>query len=468
MTPETLDLLIIGAGPAGMSAAIEARRHGLSVAVLDEQRSPGGQIYRHIGDSDPQRLAILGADYQAGLALSDAFVACGAQYIAGAAVWQVTPDKQVHYLVDGQARVLQAHRLLIATGAYERPMPIPGWTLPGVMSAGAGQILLKSAALLPTAPVILAGCGPLLYLLAAQYLRAGIPLAALVDTAGHADLLRAWRQLPAALRGWRDLLKGLGLLAELRRAGIRHYRAARDLAIEGEGQAWALCFSSGGVARRIPATLILLHQGVVPNTQISWSLRLQHHWHAEQLCWSAERDAWGETSLPGIFIAGDGGAIGGALAAQQQGRLAALAVAGQLQRLAPAVVADLAKPCRRALARHLAARPLLDVLYRPPLAHRVPEDAVILCRCEEVTAGQVRSQVDLGCLGPNQTKAFGRCGMGPCQGRLCGLSVTEVIAERRGVSPQQVGYYRIRSPLKPISLTQLAGESGASAFQESP
>jgi NADPH-dependent 2,4-dienoyl-CoA reductase/sulfur reductase-like enzyme len=467
MTLEIFDLLIIGAGPAGMSAALEARRHGLSVALLDEQRSPGGQIYRNIDHSDPQRLAILGADYQAGLRLSQAFMACGARYITGAAVWQVTPQKQVHYLLDGRAHVLQARRLLIATGAYERPMPIPGWTLPGVMTAGAGQILLKSAALLPAAPVILAGCGPLLYLLAVQYLRAGIALAALVDTSSHADALRAWRQLPGALRGWRDLLKGVSLLATLRRAGVKHYRGARDLAIEGEEQAQALRFSSGGVERRIPANLILLHQGVVPNTQISWSLLLQHHWSSEQLCWSAERDAWGETSLAGIFIAGDSGAIGGALVAQQQGRLAALAIVGQLQRLAAPAIEALAKPYRRALARQLAARPLLDALYRPPLESRVPADEVIVCRCEEVSAGDVRQHVDLGCLGPNQTKAFGRCGMGPCQGRLCGLSVTEVIAERRGVCPEQVGYYRIRSPLKPITLAQLASEPTASALQES-
>lgn len=467
MTLESVDLLIIGAGPAGMSAALEACRHGLSVTLLDEQGSPGGQIYRNIDGSDPQRLAILGADYQAGASLSAAFMTCGARYIAGAAVWQVTAQKQVHYLLDGRARVLHARRLLIATGAYERPMPIPGWTLPGVMTAGAGQILLKNAALLPKGPVVLAGCGPLLYLLAVQYLRAGVALAALVDTSSHADALRAWRQLPGALRGWRELLKGLSLLADLRRAGVAHYRGARHLAIQGEEQAEALRFSSGGIERRIPASLILLHQGVVPNSQISWSLRLQHHWSNEQLCWSAGRDAWGETSQAGIFIAGDGGAIGGALAAQQQGRIAALAIAGQLQRLAAPDIEALAKPYRRALARQLATRPLIDTLYRPPLENRVPADEVIVCRCEEVSAGDVRQHVDLGCLGPNQTKAFGRCGMGPCQGRLCGLSVTEVIAERRGVPPAQVGYYRIRSPLKPITLAQLASEPIASAPQES-
>lgn len=459
MSLEPVDLLVIGAGPAGMSAAIQARHHGLSVRVLDEQPTPGGQIYRNILDADARRLDVLGADYLAGRALAQDFLSCGAQVVSGASVWWVGDDKQVHYLVDGQAHVAQARRLLIATGAFERPMPIPGWTLPGVMTAGAGQILLKSAALLPTGPVVLAGCGPLLYLLAVQYLRAGIELAALVDTSRVREGLRAWRTVPGALRGWRDLFKGVSLLATLKRAGVRHYRGARALRIEGDDQARALTFEHGGGRQRISCALILLHQGVVPNTQISWSLRLEHHWSPAQLCWRAERDAWGETSQPGVFIAGDGGAIGGALAAQLQGKLAAVRVAAQLQHLDVHALTRYAAPLHKALSQRLAARPLIDALYRPPEESRIPADEVTLCRCEEVSAGDVRRYVDLGCLGPNQTKAFGRCGMGPCQGRLCGLSVTEVIAERRQVSPAQVGYYRIRPPIKPITLGQLAAES---------
>ena len=468
MASERIDLLIIGAGPAGMSAAVEARRHGFEVLVLDEQPSPGGQIYRSIRESDPQRLAILGDDYSAGRRLADEFIASGARYVPGAAVWQVGEQCQVHYLLEGRSVVVQARRLLIASGAFERPMPIPGWTLPGVMSAGAGQILLKSAALLPAGPVVLAGCGPLLYLLAVQYLKAGIQLSALVDTAEHRDILQAWRHIPKALLGWRDLLKGLSLLAKLRLAKLPHYRGARALRIEGAECAEAFCFSSGGKVHRLPTNLVLLHQGVVPNTQISWSLRMRHQWSDAQLCWRADRDHWGETSLAGVFIAGDGGAIGGALAAREQGRLVALAVASQLQRLDGARRDHLAREPQRALARCLAARPLIDALYRPQAENRIPHNEVIVCRCEEVTAGQVRADVRFGCLGPSQAKTFNRCGMGPCQGRLCGLSVTEVIAEQRQVSPSVVGYYRVRPPLKPITLAQLASQSNHDLSPETP
>lgn len=459
MNDQWFDLIVLGAGPAGMSAAIEARQHGLTVAVLDEQTQPGGQIYRNIGNADARTRKVLGGDYAAGAELVAAFLACGAHYLANAAIWQVTPQRQVHYLLDGRAHILQGRHLLIATGAFERPMPIPGWTLPGVMTAGAGQILLKSAALLPAAPVVLAGCGPLLYLLAVQYLRAGVAIEALVDTSAQGDLLRAWRQVPGALRGWRDLLKGVHLLFKLKRAGVRHFRNARDLRIEGSTQAKALSFASGGERRTLPASLILLHQGVVPNTQISWSLRLEHDWCEQQLCWVARRDQQGEASVPGIFIAGDGGAIGGVQAALLEGRLVGLAVAASSGKINADQFRQRAKPYRGLLRRQRAARPLIDALYRPQQQNRIPADEVIVCRCEEVSAGAVRQYVQLGCLGPNQAKAFGRCGMGPCQGRLCGLSVTEIIAEQRQVPASQVGYYRIRSPLKPITLAQLSTET---------
>ncbi|MNG01227.1 Hydrogen cyanide synthase subunit HcnB [compost metagenome] len=160
-----------------------------------------------------------------------------------------------------------------------------------------------------------------------------------------------------------------------------------------------------------------------------------------------------------MFIAGDGGAIGGAQASALQGRLAALAVAKQLMRIPPELLDQQARPVIAALKRHLAARPLIDAIYRPHTQNTIPADEVIVCRCEEVTAGDLRRYVDLGCQGPNQTKAFGRCGMGPCQGRLCGLTVTAVIADWRKVSPVSVGYYRIRPPIKPVTIGQLASES---------
>ena len=134
---QTFDLVVIGAGPAGLSAAIEARRLGLTVAVLDEQQRVGGQIYRAIQDSTQRRRQVLGPDYAAGALLAETFAACGAQHVAGAAVWNVDRDKTVSYLQDGRSKTVRGRSLVLASGAMERPFPVPGWTLPGVMGAGA-------------------------------------------------------------------------------------------------------------------------------------------------------------------------------------------------------------------------------------------------------------------------------------------------------------------------------------------
>jgi NADPH-dependent 2,4-dienoyl-CoA reductase/sulfur reductase-like enzyme len=450
------DLIIIGAGPAGMAAACEARVLGLSVILLDEQPFAGGQIYRNVEAAPSKRRDILGPDYAAGHQLASEFRNSGAQHLQGAVVWNVSVDGKVDYVANGRTRKAIGKYVLLASGAMERPFPIKGWTLPGVLGAGAAQILLKGAGALPTQPVVLAGCGPLLYLLAWQYLRAGVQIRAVLDTTDRADYVRAAAHAVGALRGWKDLKKGLGLLSSLRRHKVAVYSGCRNLAIEGRAKVEGVSFSHDGNQQNIPTSLVLIHQGVVPNTQLSWSTGAEHRWDDGQLCWQPVTDEWGRLGETVLYVAGDSRAIVGAQASAIQGRLAALAIAEGL-----GVSADLAT--RRAshrtkLQRYTAIRPFLDALYRPKEENRVPpSDDVIVCRCEEVTAGQIRKYVDLGCQGPNQTKAFGRCGMGPCQGRFCGLTVTETIARARQVEPSAVGYYRIRPPIKPVMLGDFVG-----------
>jgi thioredoxin reductase len=461
---EAVDVVVIGAGPAGMSAATRAARAGLKTVLLDEQDAVGGQIYRSIGRADAQRKQILGPDYAAGAAIADAFAASGARHVTHATVWQVTRERGINYLKDGKIGSFDAQRVILASGAMERPFPIPGWTLPGVLTAGAAQILLKSAGEVPASAPVLAGCGPLLYLLGWQYVRAGVPIRALVDTTRHEDRWRAKRHMLSALRAWPFLSKGLQLMRTLREAGVPMFEAADDLRVEARigtdhvERAAALSFTTQGKAHRIEADVILLHQGVVPNTQFTQALRASHRWDDAQLCFTPKTDAWGELDVPGIFVAGDGAGIGGAQAAALQGTLAGLAVAAQLGAIDTARRDLEALPHRRELANVLRIRPFLDSLYRPRERNRIPSDETIVCRCEEVTAGELRRFVELGCVGPNQAKSFGRCGMGPCQGRMCGLTVTEVIADARRVSPADVGYYRIRPPIKPLTLGELAGE----------
>ncbi|MFN3937385.1 MAG: NAD(P)/FAD-dependent oxidoreductase [Gemmobacter sp.] len=459
------DLCIVGAGPAGMAAAGMAAGLGLSVALLDEQPGPGGQIYRSVTAGGPTREAILGRDYLRGRLLAHGLERDGIDLFAGTTVWDIEGQGPfaVCHSRDGRAGVLSARCLILATGALERPVPVPGWTLPGVMTAGAAQILLKSSGLVPDRAV-LAGAGPLLYLLAVQMARAGAPPLALVETCGRRDLIAALPRLPAALRGWRTLGKGMALLAALRRHGIRRHRGARDLRIEGGDRAEALVFEAGGRQQRIDCGTVLLHQGLVANTQITRALRLAHRWHEGQRDFVPETDAWGEASRPGIYVAGDGAGIDGAGAAEEAGRLAALAAAHRLGRIGTAERDAAARAPRARLLAERAVRPFLDAAYPVPPAILRPADATPVCRCEEVTAGQLRDWARLGCQGPNQIKAYGRVGMGPCQGRYCGPTVTELLAEVRDRSPAEIGQFRTRPPFKPVTLGEIAALHGSGRF----
>jgi NADPH-dependent 2,4-dienoyl-CoA reductase/sulfur reductase-like enzyme len=457
---EQYDLVVIGAGPAGMAGAATAAECGLSVLVLDEQPEPGGQIYRAIGRNTAnggKRTELLGPDYTRGVPLAQGLAAAGVTYRPNAAVWRVDPDGCVTFTEDGQARQVQGRRLLLTTGAMERPVPIPGWTLPGVVGAGGAQVLLKSAGLVPEGRVVLAGSGPLLLLVAQQLLDAGATVAAILETVRFSDYLAAAEHLPGALRAPEYLRKGLAMRRRIRAAGVPLVTSVGALAAEGDKALARVTYRRGGRDHTIEADALLLHEGVVPNVQITRQLDCAHRWVLPQRYWEPELDEWGNTSVEGVAVAGDTGGIAGAEAAEASGRIAALDAACRLDKIDRSERDARVRPWRRALRRHRAIRPLLDRLYRPKPERLVPrDDATVVCRCEEVTAGTVREGVALGATGPNQLKAYMRCGMGPCQGRMCGLTVAEIIADARGVAVPEIGYYRIRPPIKPVTLGELA------------
>ncbi len=449
------DLIVIGAGPAGMSAARRAAGCGLSVLLLDEQPAPGGQIYRDVDRASKTRGAILGRDFTDGRTLTQGLSHENITHLRGVVVWQIEDASRVSLTRNGKGERAEGRCILLATGALERPMPVPGWTLPGVMTAGAAQILLKQSGIV-CERAVLVGSGPLLYLVATQMVRAGVPPLALVETQTKADLARSMRHLGGALRGWPYLLKGLRMLWELRRAGIARHVGASHIAVEGEQRARGVTFRAGGIEHRIACGTVLLHHGVVPNTQAARSIDIPHRWDDAQCCFAPVCDDWGSTAVSTVFIAGDGAGIGGARAAALAGDLAALEIARDLGRMTEKERDAEARPLRRRFEAERAARPFIDSAFPPYPGALLPADDTIVCRCEEVTAGEIRCTAGLGCLGPNQAKAFVRAGMGPCQGRYCGLSVTRILSDTNGIPPDQTGYYRIRPPLKPVTLGEIA------------
>ena len=419
--------------------------------MFDEQPSPGGQIYRSIAASPHRHGALLGDDYWQGATLVDSFLASGAQYVANAAVWSLTREREIGIVALGGVKLARARRVILCTGALERPFPIPGWTLPGVMTAGAAQILLKSSALVARGRIVLAGCGPLLWLIAWQYLNAGRDIELILDTTAKENRARSLRHLPAFLMS-PYLAKGLRLMRAVRAripviADVTALRAIGSHALE------AVAYRRDGSAElEVPADTLLLHQGVVPNVNLAMSAGIEHRWHDDQLCFVPALSAGGETSVEGIAIAGDGAGIAGAEIAAQRGVLAGICAVRALGGNVPQGETQ----AHALVSKYARGRMFLDLRYQPARQFRIPGGDTIVCRCEEVSASQVEESVRLGCPGPNQMKAFLRCGMGPCQGRLCGLTVTEMIAARRAMHPQAIGYYRLRPPVKPITVAELA------------
>ncbi len=453
-----VDVVIIGAGPAGMAAAVEAQRLGLETVLLDEQPSAGGQIYRSIERPSLQNKTILGPDYYAGKTLAEELRGSRCQHITGAMVWQINPDGSLLYSRNGTSAALQARHILIASGAQERPVPIPGWTLPGVMTAGSAQVLLKNPGL-AAEDAVFAGSGPLLYLITWQYLQAGIKVKALLDTTPPENYLRAMRTLGSAFQGARYLMKGLKLMRDIKAAGIPFIKGVDELEAVGKESSSIsqVRYRAKGKKGSFDTNHLFLHQGVVPNVNLAMASGCKHNWNPQQLCWQPEVDLWGQSSQLHISIAGDSSGIGGAIAAELRGRLAVQQIACLLNRQSEGQRDANTHTWRQALNRELAFRPFIDTLYRPADQFRKPQrDDVVVCRCEEVKVSDIRAAVAQGCMGPNQLKSFTRSGMGPCQGRQCGLTVSELMSELNQQPMVSSGYYRVRAPVKPLSLGELA------------
>ncbi len=450
-------LLIIGSGPAGLAAATLASEHGLDVALLDEQDQPGGQIFRNMEIMPESRVDKLGSDYQRGQKLVEAFRASRADYFPRTSVWSLNKQGQIGILEQGKARMVGADKVLIANGAMERPVPFPGWTLPGVMYAGAGQILFKQAGLVPADGVVLAGSGPLLLLLAWQYLQAGVSIQAILDTAPLTNLIKALPHLPRALMAHHYITKGLEYQNEIKRAGVPILKGISCIEARGQMAVAEVSYRKGLKRYQLQTECLLTHFGVIPNVYLSRAAGLKHRWDNHQQCLRPLSDEWGETSSKSLFIAGDGGGIGGARSAEHAGRLAAFQMLFQLGKLTKQQRNELAKSDRQWMREDLHIRPFLERLFRLPqalMSHQ--SDDTIICRCEEITAGDIRREITSGHNHSNQVKFITRSGMGPCQGRQCSQAVAQIVAEQSNQVISASSFYRVRPPVAPLSLGQLA------------
>ena len=446
-------VIIIGAGPAGVRCAETLVAAGLRPIVVDENRRDGGQIYRRQPETFTRPYAKLyGTEAERAQALHASFDALRGKvdYMPETLAWNISGSK-LYAVRDQRSRTLPYDALVICSGATDRLMPVKGWHYAGTYSLGASQIALKAQACAIGRQVAFMGTGPLLYLVASQYVKAGANVVAVLDTS---PLMRRVAALPKLLARPAVLRHGLALVAGLKRAGVQVLTGITPVEITGSaenGVRGVVVRDKRGNERSFECDAVGMGYHLRPETQLADLARCTFRFDHETRQWLPEVGEDGRTSVPGVYLAGDGMKVLGADAAEIGGRLAALAV---LKDFKLKVSENELQQLRAEQARMDRFRRGLVQAFPWPAqqAAELPDDAIV-CRCEAITAGELRRVVgEMGAQEANRAKALCRVGMGRCQGRYCGHAGAEVIAHAAGVPIEQVGRLRGQAPVKPLSM----------------
>lgn len=468
----TQSLIVVGAGPAGLGAAIEAARAGLPCTLLDESGHLGGQIYR---PPPPEfRIAqphLLGRDFDRGERLRREFarVADRVKVIAGASVFGLWDSGREVAWTSGRDSITQrTDRLILATGAYERPIPFPGWTLPGVITAGGAQTLVKTLRIRPGRRALVAGTGPLLLVVANQLHQAGVEVAAVLEAgkpswspAQLAHFVGEWELMRDAWEYWRGL----------RRANIP--LLFNHTIFEAHGVDGVTAASYGSVDAsdwtprrestvRIDVDHVVVGFGFVPSTQLSESAGCRHQYVHELGGWVPIRNDFMETTAPGLFAVGDGAGVAGSVVAVAEGRIAGITVAEQAGAIGRAEAERRrAGPLNR-LRSLSGVRRILDEIsrIRPGLSALATPNTLV-CRCEEVALHEVHAALAQGAQDLQAVKLLTRLGMGQCQGRNCGPSTAMIMSGALSYGPASAGRINPRTPVSPVTLGALANMRAA-------
>ena len=452
------DVLVVGGGAGGLSAAIAAAEAGVGVVLLDERAQPGGQYYKQPAEGRPRT-----PDAQAdeGQALIDRARRAGVEILCNADAWGAFAPTTIGATTPQGSRLFQPRRLIVAAGAYERGLPVPGWTLPGVMTTGAAQTLLKTDGVLAGHRILVCGNGPLNLQVALELARGGATVVAVAELAEAPGL----RQAGAALRMLRHapglVWQGVRMAAALKQRGIPVLNGHGLVRVEPHDGALRAT-----LARRTQSTLspdrdvtvdvVLMGYGFMPSNELLLALDCRHDFDTARGHLVTARNAQCETSVAGVYGVGDCCGLGGAKAACEEGWIAGADAARTLGHpLLPAATRAVTA-ARARLARHRGFQAALWQLFAAPRLHtELAQSDTIICRCEEVTLGAIEATICDGTPAIGVVKRRTRLGMGRCQGRYCAPLLASLLAERQARPIDARAFFAPRAPAKPVAIRDL-------------
>lgn len=470
MTVTRTDIAIVGAGPAGLSAALCAADAGAAVTIVDEYVKPGGQYFRQ-----PQARfgrineAMLGKSFKTGKALIDRVARHDRiRVMTGALVWGGFDGGILEVERDDRCERVASRRTIVATGAYERPIPFPGWTLPGVTTAGAAQTLLKAQFILAGRRIVMSGSGPFQLPVATQLLKAGARIVEILEAVSAADFFGPFPQ------PWRHVDKITEAAAYFatvlaHRVPLRYRQAVVEARGDGAVEEAVIApLDAAGrpllqETRTVAVDSILINSGFVPSLQIPRLLGCETTWDAAGACWVVACDADQRSSMPLVFVAGEATGVAGHRVALAEGEIAGLNAAADLGYLTPARLNDRLRQPLRDRARHQSFADHIKRTFAPRagLYDAITGDTIV-CRCEEATAAAITGVAAEWNGSLRAIKQCTRAGMGQCQGRICEATVARLAARASGRSIEAVGRDTSRPHVKPVSLRALAETVGES------
>ncbi|WP_431300233.1 2Fe-2S iron-sulfur cluster-binding protein [Tabrizicola sp. BL-A-41-H6] len=442
------DVLVIGGGAGGLNAAIAAAEAGASVVLVDERKVPGGQYFKQPSGGAP----MLDAQQTEGAALISQARASGAEVLGGVEIWGAFDGPLFLAEHQGGALIARPRSVIVATGAYERPHMVPGWTLPGVMTTGAAQTLWRSYRTLPGKRVAVCGSGPLNLQVALELAEGGATVA-LVAEAAPALTTRPGAALALVVADPKLALKGARFLAALRRRGVPVQNRLELVKVDPEGDALRATFrDERGHESEVVVDALCMNDGFEPQNEALRLLGARMQLDPVFGHLRCTRSSVLETTVPGVFAVGDCAGMGGAPAAAVEGQIAGRAAAALAGHRPIGDIGGL----HSELARHRRFQSRLWSLHRPaPRTLANTPDDTILCRCEEITLGEVRAGLKDGPDHVGTLKRLTRVGMGRCQGRYCGAAAARLVAETTGQPINDHSHFAPRVPIKPVSIATI-------------